>query len=224
MSVSWLLHDTTSLLIGCQRYTWVIVMGALWELLAFVFRLFQTRQQNNESWATAHTVLFLLAPLCTNFPCYQLRRMPWLIPDIVGINAFLYMTVGRLIYFFIPDKRLAGITAERYGQLFVWLDILAFIVQAVGAVMTSDTQAGNAEIMRGVHIYMGGIGLQELFILIFVSLAIHLHHRMLTMERLGQLDDEKVHRGGMPWRWLFYATYAALGMITVSVPGEESSF
>ncbi|PLB46365.1 hypothetical protein P170DRAFT_477246 [Aspergillus steynii IBT 23096] len=180
-----------------KRYTWVIVMGALWELLAFVFRSLQTRQQNNESWATAHTVLFLLAPL-------------W-------INAFLYMTIGRLIYFLIPDKRLGGITAKRYGQLFVWLDIVAFIVQAVGAIMTTDTQASNAETMHGVHIYMGGIGLQELFILIFSGLAIHLHRRMIVMERIGQLDDEKLHRGRMPWRWLFYAMYTALGMITIRI-------
>ncbi|KAK1141048.1 hypothetical protein N8T08_009621 [Aspergillus melleus] len=134
-----------------------------------------------------------------------------------GINAFLYMTIGRLIYFFIPDKRLGGITAKRYGQLFVWLDIVAFLVQAAGAVMTTDTQATNAEVMRGVHIYMGGIGLQELFILIFSGLAIHLHRRMISMERVGQLDDERLHRGKMPWRWLFYAMYAALFMITIRI-------
>lgn len=40
-------------------------MGASWELLAFVFRILQTRHQDNVPYATAHTILYLLAPLCT---------------------------------------------------------------------------------------------------------------------------------------------------------------
>ncbi|KAA8651149.1 hypothetical protein EYZ11_009425 [Aspergillus tanneri] len=180
-----------------QTYTWVIVMGALWELLAFVFRALLTHQQNREAWASVHTILFLLAPL-------------W-------INAFLYMTLGRLIHFFIPSQRLGGIAAKRYGQLFVCLDIVAFIVQGAGAGMTSNVDNSDDEIMRGVHIYMGGIGLQELFILVFVGLAIHLHRRLVCMERALQLDVEKLNRNMMNWRWLFYAIYTALGMITVRI-------
>ncbi|KAL4865734.1 hypothetical protein BDV12DRAFT_199813 [Aspergillus spectabilis] len=71
--------------------------------------------------------------------------------------------------------------------------------------------------MRGVHIYMGGIGLQEFFILIFAALFIHLQRKMGEMERNGQLDSEKVSRGTTPWRWLFYAIYAALFLITVRI-------
>ncbi|KAI9040333.1 alkaline D-peptidase [Aspergillus affinis] len=195
-----------------KRYTWVIVMGALWELFAFIFRSLQTRQQNNDSWATAHTILFLLAPL-------------W-------INAFLYMTIGRLIYFFIPDKRLGGITAKRYGQLFVWLDIVAFLVQAVGAVMTSNTQATNAEIMRGVHIYMGGIGLQELFILIFSGLAIHLHRRMLSMDRIRIVfrlaqyaDGTNPNNPALTHEWYEYVwdalpMFVAIGLLNIIHPGR----
>lgn len=125
------------------------------------------------------------------------------------------MTLGRMIYFFVDDQRLGGLSAKRYGTLFVWLDIIAFIVQLVGAAFTTQTNAAESTIMLGVHIYMGGIGLQEFFILVFTGLFIVLHRRMLREERLGLLDLDKVRRGSMNWRTLFYAIYASLFLITV---------
>ncbi|GAA92998.1 hypothetical protein ASPFODRAFT_55255 [Aspergillus luchuensis CBS 106.47] len=188
-----------------QRYAWVIIMGATWELIAFIFRALLTRQQNNSNYDTVYTIMFLLAPL-------------W-------INAFLYMTLGRLIYFFIPDQKLAGITARRYGRLFVWLDIFAFLVQLGGAAITTQTDVPTSTIMLGVHIYMGGIGLQELFILIFTGLIIHLHQKLIHLERAGILSPDGMAGMGiatsrnkpMPWRWLFYVMYTALGMITIRI-------
>ncbi|GAQ05992.1 hypothetical protein ALT_3313 [Aspergillus lentulus] len=180
-----------------KKYAWVVIMGASWELLAFVFRILQTRQQDSVPFASAHTILYLLAPL-------------W-------INAFIYMTLGRLIHFFIPDQRLGGISANRYGLIFVWLDILAFIVQLAGASITTQNDVPTSTTMLGIHIYMGGIGLQELFVLIFGVLAIHLHRRMVQMENYGELDQEKATRGSISWRWLFWALYAALALITVRI-------
>lgn len=125
------------------------------------------------------------------------------------------MTLGRLIHFFIPERRLGGISAKRYGLIFVWLDILAFIVQLAGASITTQREVPTSTIMLGIHIYMGGIGLQELFVLIFGALTIHLHRRMVQMENYGGLDNEKTTRGSVSWRWLFAALYAALILITV---------
>ncbi|GCB18915.1 sphingoid long-chain base transporter RSB1 [Aspergillus awamori] len=188
-----------------KRYAWVIMMGATWELIAFIFRALLTRQQNNSNWDTVYTIMFLLAPL-------------W-------INAFLYMTLGRLIYFFTPDQQLAGITARRYGRLFVWLDIFAFLVQLGGAAITTETGVPTSRIMLGVHIYMGGIGLQELFVLIFTGLVIHLHRKLIHYERAGILSPGGVvgmsmsmsRHKPLPWRWLFYVIYSALGMITIRI-------
>ncbi|KAF4220815.1 hypothetical protein CNMCM8980_000398 [Aspergillus fumigatiaffinis] len=180
-----------------KKYSWVVIMGASWELLAFVFRTLQTRHQDSVPFATAHTLLYLLAPL-------------W-------INAFVYMTLGRLIHFFIPDQRLGGISAKLYGLIFVWLDILAFIVQLAGASITTQNDAPTSTTMLGIHIYMGGIGLQELFVLIFGVLTIHLHRRMVQMENYGALDTEKTTRGSISWRWLFWALYAALMLITIRI-------
>lgn len=39
------------------------------------------------------------------------------------INAFVYMTLGRLVYMYMPDRTLLRIGARRLGMLFVCLDI-----------------------------------------------------------------------------------------------------
>lgn len=126
------------------------------------------------------------------------------------------MTLGRMIHFFLPERRLAGISARRYGIAFVALDIIAFLVQLAGASLTTDTSEETKTVLLGVHIYMGGIGMQEFFILCFLGLAIHLHLTIIRMENSGQIGMEKLQRGRFSWRWLFYSIYFTLGMITVS--------
>ncbi|OGE52285.1 hypothetical protein PENARI_c010G11501 [Penicillium arizonense] len=180
-----------------KPYAWVISMGSAWELVAFIFRALQTRHQNNENYATIYTIFFLLAPI-------------W-------INAFLYMTLGRIIYFYLPQRKLAGISAQRYGIIFVTLDIIAFLVQLAGASLTSNTGTETKTVLLGLHIYMGGIGMQEFFILCFSGLAIQLHRIILHMERDGVLGLEKLQQGAFSWRWLFYSVYFALGMITIRI-------
>jgi hypothetical protein len=125
------------------------------------------------------------------------------------------MTLGRMIHFFLPDQKLAGISARRFGVLFVCLDIFAFLVQAAGALMSSAQEDGSL-VMTGLHIYMGGIGLQEFFILCFTALAIDLHRRLIRMENSHADYNGKLNQGPFSWRWLFYALYFTLGMITVS--------
>lgn len=127
------------------------------------------------------------------------------------------MTLGRMIYFFVEDRKLAGISAQNYGVIFVWLDVIAFLVQLAGASITSQTDTSQSTIMIGVHIYMGGIGVQELFIVIFTCLFVKLHRKLLHAERIGVLDMEKAHRGSLNWRWVFYGTYISLAMITVRI-------
>ncbi len=132
------------------------------------------------------------------------------------------MTLGRMIHFFLPEQKLVGISARRFGVLFVCLDIFAFIVQAAGAIIAS-IQDGGSIVMTGLHIYMGGIGLQEVFIICFIALAIYLHRKLIKMG--GSEDDceGRLSQGPFSWRWLFYALYFALGMITVSrsAPAHE---
>jgi hypothetical protein len=126
------------------------------------------------------------------------------------INAFDYMILGRMIYYYLPEKKLLGIGAQRFAVYFVCMDIIAFIVQGVGGSMASGGGTDPESVMLGIHVYMGGIGLQELFILIFLSLAIMFHRRML---RGGEIIT-----GAKPsWKPLLYALYASLGLITIRI-------
>lgn len=120
-----------------------------------------------------------------------------------------------MIYFFLPERRLARLSARHYGIVFVTLDIIAFLVQLGGASLTSNTDNETKTVLLGLHIYMGGIGMQEFFILCFLGLAIQMHRVMLRMEAQGQIGAEKLHRRRFSWRWLFYSMYFALSMITV---------
>ncbi|KAL2216976.1 putative RTA1 domain protein [Thermoascus aurantiacus ATCC 26904] len=160
-----LIVHTVQAVVLRKRFCWVIMMGALWELLGYVFRALLTRHQNVVGYSVGNQLLVLLAPL-------------W-------INAFIYMIVGRLLHFFFSPgtktartARLAGVSARRFGLLFVLLDIVAFIVQASGAVMLSGNDVSQHTIELGIHIYMGGIGLQQFFILCFVALTVTLHRKI----------------------------------------------
>lgn len=129
------------------------------------------------------------------------------------------MTLGRMIYYFIPNQKLAGISARRYGVLFVSLDILAFMVQVAGASMSTNDSMGHKFVMLGLHLYMGGIGMQELFILCFLGLAIKLQRTVSVMGYVTGDENLKTRaRQGLfhPSR-LFYAIYFALTMISVRI-------
>jgi predicted ABC-type exoprotein transport system permease subunit len=126
------------------------------------------------------------------------------------------MTLGRLIYFLMPSHKvfLKGQSVTKY---FVWADIVSFLVQGAGGSMLSPGSSPETQ-RNGLHIYMGGIGLQEFFILIFSLLAISLHRKVLAMERAGTLRDDA--RG---WRSVMYALYAVLLLITVGLhPSQET--
>ena len=79
-------------------------MAAAWEFVGFVCRTISTFNQLMDT-VTSEAVLFvLLAPL-------------WL-------NAFDYIVFGRMIYYYLPEKRIAGIKAEKIATMFVLMDIL----------------------------------------------------------------------------------------------------
>ena len=67
----------------------------------------------------------------------------------------------------------------------------------------------------GLHIYMGGIGFQQLAILAFSAMAVQLHVHLVQLEKNGTLAEVGKERG---WRRLLYALYASLICITVGNP------
>ncbi|KAJ7487239.1 RTA1 like protein-domain-containing protein [Mycena galericulata] len=166
-----------------KKFCWVVVMAGTWETAGLVLRVLSVLHTTSSTFGTPSQLLILLSPL-------------W-------INAFLYVLMSRLVYFFVPEKRAAGIDARRLSLCFVLLDITAFLMQASGGLMINSTTPKTA--LLGIHIYMGGIGLQQFFILGFIALVIRFHYKMLQLN------------GSTEWKRPLYIMYASLGLITLRI-------
>ncbi len=182
-----------------KRYAWVLIMGALWETLAFVLHALGARNQQNVGFAVAHQLLFLLAPL-------------W-------INAFAYMTLARMVWYFLPTQRLGFLRGSSLSKYFVTADILTFLVQAIGGIMASPT-ADPDIVQRGLNIYLGGLGCQQFFILIFLCIMGAFHRRALVVAVDMDLSpgvDIDIDRK-RSWKGTLYGLYGAILLITVGRP------
>ncbi|TVY26891.1 Protein RTA1 [Lachnellula hyalina] len=173
------------------RFAWVVIMGALWETISFTFRSISTRYQQSAGIELVSDLFVLLAPL-------------W-------VNAFAYMVLGRLLYFFHPARTILSIPASALAFAFVTLDFISFVIQLVGGSWAGPNDPTD-KVMQGVHIYMGGIGLQQFFIFVFLGMAIKFHLEMKAFERQGSLGAGKTG-----WMKLLWATYASLGFITIRI-------
>lgn len=184
-------------------------MGCAWETAAFILHALGAHDQQNVTFATIWQILFLLAPL-------------W-------INAFVYMTFARIVHFYMPDRKVWIIKASQISKLFVFADFFSFVVQAAGGVMVSPSSSASVQ-QTGLHVYEGGIGIQELFIIVFLVLMITFHLRFkkvaegrLLLPEEVDLDEENQGRRHDNFEdpngcfWLLYALYAVLAFITVGV-------
>ena len=59
------------------------------------------------------------------------------------------MVLGRMVYNFTASAKIWGFKAWRFGLYFVLLDIVAFVVQAIGAIMASGDDLPQSQIFRG---------------------------------------------------------------------------
>ncbi|KAL9580027.1 MAG: hypothetical protein Q9203_006470 [Teloschistes exilis] len=117
------------------------------------------------------------------------------------------MVMGRMVYNFTSRARLFGIKAWRFTLYFVLLDIIAFIVQAGGASIASGQDKPRHTILLGLHIYMGGVGFQEFFVLIFCYIAF----------RFSQQIKREIPIRLAQAQLLMYAQYAVLILITIRI-------
>ena len=118
------------------------------------------------------------------------------------------MLLARMIYFYLPTHSIFSIPASVLALAFVSLDFVSFVIQIIGGSYAGPT-APMAQQLKGVHIYMGGIGLQQFFIFIFLALGVKFHREMLKREYTG--------RAKQGWKRLLFTLYASLGFITVSL-------
>jgi len=165
-----------------------MIIASCWQTATYAVRAISIYQPTNDNVYAIWFVMILTGPL-------------W-------INAFVYMVVGRMVYNFLPNHKLGGIKAWRFGMLFVILDIVAFLVQLFGASTASGTNIKRSQIMMGLHIYMGGVGFQELFIIMFSGLLVRFHLRLRR--------EMPVNEQAQPLR-LLYVVYAALVLITIRI-------
>lgn len=163
-------------------------MGGIWQTAAFVFRDLSVLVQANKNWYQYQFILVLLAPL-------------W-------VNAFVYMVMGRMVWNFLPAQKIFGIRATRVTLCFLLLDIIAFIIQAIGVVLASSQNAKPATLLLGLHIYQGGLAFQEAFLLFFVYLGIRFQ---LKLRVEGYASDTT-----KPIR-LLYVLYAVITLITIRI-------
>ena len=113
------------------------------------------------------------------------------VTDILpGVNAFVYMLFARMVHFYSPTRKVWFLSPSSLAQIFVALDIVAFVTQPISSSMAGP--GNNAESQRkGLNIYMGGIGMQEGFIVLFLGLVIKFHRDQLRAHRMGCLRADK---------------------------------
>ncbi|KNB07191.1 hypothetical protein FOXG_08448 [Fusarium oxysporum f. sp. lycopersici 4287] len=162
-----------------KKFCWVAIMGAAWETIGFAFKTLGSRNQQNMTYLIWGQLFFLLAPL-------------W-------INAFVYMAVARMVYFRMPDRKLLGIKAIRMTLLFVWLDIILFLVQGAGGSMLSNNDDMNV-IRIGQKLYMAGVGLQLAVIVIFIGItAPSLYFKLRQLEGRKETSGEDYRTSSLGW-------------------------
>ncbi|PWY73125.1 hypothetical protein BO94DRAFT_607609 [Aspergillus sclerotioniger CBS 115572] len=170
-----------------KSYCWVIAMSGLIQTVTYIFRVLSILNPASYTDYAAWFVLILIAPLWT--------------------NAFVYMVMGRMVWNFTDDARVLRVRPWHFGLFFVVLDVIAFIIQVYGAAQAAGNNVSYDTEMTGLHIYMGGVGIQQLFVLVFIFCAIAFHRKILAQRR----DDK--HQALL----LLYVLYACLALITMRI-------
>ena len=182
-------------------------MAGIWETTAFTFRAISTKHQQSIGVLLVFQIFILLAPVCKSpDPLFDkvLTR--------TGVNAYAYMTLGRMVYYFIPTHTLLGMPAVTLAAIFVGLDIVSFIVQLIGGSLAGPGSPPDKQ-LEAIHIYMGGIGLQEFFIVVFVILCICFQRKMHEIR--GETGIKTMVTSD--WGRLLYALYFSLAMISIRI-------
>jgi hypothetical protein len=148
-----------------------------------------------------------------------------------GVNAYAYMVnifpsctlvisgsdkclqiFARIVNFFSPTGKVWIFSPSILALIFVTLDVVAFAVQLVGGGMAGPGASPESQ-RKGLNLYMGGIGMQEGFIVLFLGLVVKFHRDQLQAERAGHLATDK----NSGWRWMAWALYTCMLAITIRI-------
>ncbi|PQE09686.1 RTA1 domain protein [Rutstroemia sp. NJR-2017a BBW] len=120
------------------------------------------------------------------------------------------MVMGRMVWNYVKNAKIYGITAWRFGLYFVILDVVALLVQILGAASATGTHQSQSAVLRALHIYMVGVGIQQFFICVFLVYAVKFHATTIQQNRQGLPTPQNAYR-------LLYAIYAVIILITVRI-------
>ncbi|CRK13200.1 hypothetical protein BN1723_007992 [Verticillium longisporum] len=161
-----------------KRFCWVVTMAA-----AGMHRVRPQigRREGPAKADLRHTWPAILPPRALVYVCHPQEILYRTNGLDAGMNAFVYMTVSRLVYYILPDRSIWNLKATQLTKLFVWIDVLCFLVQAGGGSLLSGD---DMEMMRiGQYIYAAGCAAQLFFIVIFCALMGRLYVRMREAQR-----------------------------------------
>ncbi|KAF4634116.1 hypothetical protein G7Y89_g3990 [Cudoniella acicularis] len=182
----------TQAIVHKKVYSWVIVVSGLAQTIAYIFRIISINNPSSLGPYAAWFVLILIAPVFT--------------------NAYVYMIMGRMVWNYITEAKIYKVTAWRMGTYFVILDIVALLIQVYGAASASGNNIPTDQILQGLHIYMGGVGFQQAFIVLFFVFAIKFHRTLLSQNPLS--ISSKPANSPFP---LLYTIYVVLVLITTRI-------
>ena len=186
-------------------------MGLCWETIGFTFRALSAKHQQSEGLLTVSQLSILLAPLCKPSTPPESSIKITSLTTTKGMNAFSYIVLSHVIHFYLPTHRLLHLKASTFATIFVLLDIICFIIQLIGGGM-AGVGAPPEQMKTGLAIYKAGIALQEVFVILFIGLAVTFHVTMQRLERSDILPIEK-----KTWRRLLYAVYGSLVFISIRI-------
>ncbi|PCH08475.1 RTA-like protein [Penicillium occitanis (nom. inval.)] len=135
-------------------------MSALWQSITYILRIISIKNPTSLGDYAGWFVLILISPLWT--------------------NAFVYMVFGRMVWNYIPDATLWRVPAWRFG---------AFIVQVYGAASAESNGNTIAQTLQGIHIYMGGVAIQQFFIFCFCAFAYKFWRKLLQQKKTVDNDN-----------------------------------
>ncbi|OQU99755.1 hypothetical protein CLAIMM_05342 [Cladophialophora immunda] len=133
-----------------QLFCLVVIIGAIMETAAFAFRFLSAKHPTQKGSYDASFLLNLLAP--------------------IFVNAFDYMIISRLVRCFLRKTKVFGLGGNIMGKIFVCCDIISFIIQIGGGLLTLSKTANSAK--TGVHIVTFGVVFQEALIVFFFALTV----------------------------------------------------
>ncbi|KAF8850075.1 hypothetical protein BDZ45DRAFT_809419 [Acephala macrosclerotiorum] len=167
-----------------KAYCWVIIVSGLAQTICYIFRVISIKNPTNFGSYAAWFILILIAPLFT--------------------NAFVYMVMGRMVWNYISTAKIFKIPP---GDSV--LSSCALIIQIYGAASASGNNESTSNVLKGLHIYMAGVGIQQAFILVFFVFAIKFHRTYLA-----ERSQIKTSNSPLP---LLYTLYAVLILITIRI-------